>query len=70
MSHSFNPTQRKDEYLSVEDTVIKTGEWLKQIYGNDENYNDILKMGQQIIDSLKSLHSTGYVHWNVSPSNI
>ena len=43
---------------------------LKQIFKSISGYNTILNLGQEVIKSLKVLHSLGLVHCDVKPSNI
>ena len=43
---------------------------LKQMFKTVNGFNRILNLGQEIIKSLKVLHSLGIVHCDVKPSNI
>ena len=43
---------------------------IKQMYKTINGYNEILKLGQNIIKSLQLIHSLGVVHCDIKPSNI
>ena len=43
---------------------------IKQMFRTNNGYNEILKLGQEVIKSLKFMHSLGIVHCDVKPSNI
>lgn len=43
---------------------------LKMIFRNKNTHNTILELGKCVLRSLEKLHSLGYVHWDVKPSNI
>lgn len=43
---------------------------LKMMFKNKKAHNTILELGKSVLRSLEKLHSLGYVHWDVKPSNI